>query len=161
MSEFLRFKFFDNEAALLITGDILMAAGGVVLGLLIELAQIRDYLIPVCITFFGLGGFFDYRSIRTFSTKLIQLKGNITNAQQQLDKTITQSKELETKLRETEKAISESEERMRKAEEKIFGSGGQTFSRSSWAQPIEKSIEELKREIKEIQTKLRDMGRSF
>jgi len=161
VSEFLRFKFFDNEAALLITGDILMAAGGVVLGLLIELAQIRDYLIPVCITFFGLGGFFDYRSIRTFSTKLIQLKGNITNAQQQLDKTITQSKELETKLRETEKAISESEERMRKAEEKIFGSGGQTFSRSSWAQPIEKSIEELKREIKEIQTKLRDMGRSF
>lgn len=150
----MKIKFFDNEATLLITGDILMAAGGVVLGLLIELAQIRYYLTPVCIILFGLGGYFDYKSIQTFSFKLTQLKDEIKKAQEQLDATINHAKEIEERLEESQK-------RIKSAEEKIFGTGGQTFARSSWANPIEKTVEDLKKKIVEIERKLGNMGRRF
>ena len=150
MSEILRIKFFDNEAALLITGDILMAAGGVVLGLLIELAQIRDYLIPVCIIFFGFGGYFDYRSIHTFSTKLSQLKDAIKKSQVQLEETIGHAKEIEKKLEE-------SEGRIKNAEEKVFGTGGSIFARSSWAHPIDRTVSEMEGKIKELEHKVKGL----
>lgn len=153
----MRIKFFDNEAALLITGDILMAAGGVILGLLIELSSIRYFLMPVCILFFGLGGYFDYRSIRTFSAKLIQLKDEIKKSQEQLESTISHSKEIEKKLTDTQKAISESEERIKTAEEKVFGISGTIFASSSWSHPIDKTVSELESKVKELERTIKDL----
>ena len=146
----MKIKIFDNEATLLITGDIMMAAGGVVLGLLIELTQIRYELVPVCIAFFGLGGYFDYKSILTFSSKLVQLKDEIKKSKEQLDATIKHAKEIEGKLEESQR-------RLKTAEEKVFGSSGATFSHASWARPIEKEVEELKRRLRELESKLHSM----
>lgn len=130
----------ENEAVLLITGDILIAIGGVILGITFENTLLRFYLAPFCAIFFGLGGFFDYKSIKIFSTKLHKLKDEIKTSQEKLDETIKQVDDASKKLKETNRAL--------------FGSESGVFSNTSWHNTVDHQFDELKREIRKLHDRI-------
>jgi len=146
-------RLSKNEAFLLITGDILIATGGVLLGLLFENNEFRYYLMPLCIICFGLGGYFDYRAIRMFSFHLSSLKSEIRVASDMIEQDIEALKDTKTDIEEAKKDLQIAKQEISKTIEKVFGFSGPDFSRSRGSHPIDIAVEELEKKVKDLEHK--------
>lgn len=169
-----------NEALELIVGDLLIALGGVLLGLVFADITTFNWLIPICIFFFVFGVIFDIRALNKFKYDLGEIRNDVNTARDELRAIITESQQtrreldsakneihkVTTELQRTKsdldrakRELNDAEKKLEQTNEKVFGSSGGTFSKSSWAHPIEEKIEEMKKQIKSLESDVRELQR--
>lgn len=135
---------FDSESFLLVTGDLLIAGGGIALGLYFAGSIYANFLIYFSVILIGLGAYFDCLSIRGFSTKLNKLKDQVKKASDQLEDTMKKVKEATDNLKETNKAL--------------YGNENGTFSTIKWYNSVEHQFKDLKNEIQKLKDKIQEIN---
>jgi ABC-type bacteriocin/lantibiotic exporter with double-glycine peptidase domain len=165
------FGIAKNEIIEILLATAFFTFGGFLLG--IYQNDPSNYtVIPLSFTVMFFGMIFEMRVLNKFRNEIQDTKDEINHAQVELQQTIRDLHNTATEvnrarqelarttieLQNTKRELDKAERKMKEVEEKVFGHS-MTFAKSSRVNPLDKTVDELKREVAEIKRKLDRMNR--
>ena len=147
------FGVAKNETIEMLIATTLFTLGGFIFGFYQN--DTSNYvIIPLAfiVIFFGL--VFEVRILNKFKNEIKDTRDEINVARSELIKTIDE-------LQATKHDLDESISKMKEIEKKVFGYSSMIFSKSSGFHPLDKTVDELQKDVKEIKKKLDKMNRGW